>query len=78
MERLQWSTPSASLVHYTGISFANRDRREDWVAEMEKELPMEQRSCKQPLEVDIRKILEQMGIHKETLLEQFISSSQRS
>lgn len=45
---------------------------------MEKELPMEQRSCKQPLEVDIRKILEQMGIHKETLLEQFISSSQRS
>ncbi len=44
---------------------------------MEKGLPMDQSACKQPLEVDIRRILEQLGIHKEKWPEEFVTATRR-
>ncbi len=45
---------------------------------MERGLPMERSVSKQPLEVDIRKILEQLGIHKEKWPEEFVTANRQS
>ncbi|MFC4597472.1 hypothetical protein [Cohnella hongkongensis] len=45
---------------------------------MEKGLPMEHSASKRPLEVDIRKILEQLGIHKEKWPEEFAAAGRQS
>jgi len=45
---------------------------------MFKGLPMDSNASKQPLEIDIRKILEQLGIHKDKWPEEYINPARQS
>lgn len=45
---------------------------------MEKDIPMGTHANKQPLEIDIRRILEQLGIQKDKWPEEYGNSVQKS
>jgi hypothetical protein len=52
--------------------------REGLGAEMEREIPMGKNPSKQPLEIDIRKILVQLGIQMEKWPEEYMKSVQKT
>jgi hypothetical protein len=58
--------------------FHYRNQREGLGADMEKDIPMGTHANKQPLEIDIRRILEQLGIQKDKWPEEYGNSVQKS